>query len=106
MSTKTNVAPLKIKALAVDENVKDGNITSSPGFIFAKIELISKASVPDVVNKTFLFILFYAPIYIPNEEFLVDITSAYLKNGYDDAYLTEEEIMLMETVRHGVDVNT
>ena len=55
-----------------------------------------KRIITCILAITFLFILFFAPIYIPNEEFLVDITSAYLKNGYDDEYLTEEEIMLME----------
>lgn len=60
---------------------------------------------------TFLFILFYAPIYIPNGEFMMDITSAHLTRQYYDEYLTEEEILLIEKwlpslrpyIRHGIE---
>ena len=59
---------------------------------------------------TFLFILFYAPIYIPNEEFEFDITSAYLGNTHKE-YLTEQEVELVEKwllslrpyIRHGIE---
>lgn len=59
---------------------------------------------------TFLFILFYAPIYIPNEEFEFDITSAYLGNTHKE-YLTEQEVELIEKwllslrpyIRHGIE---
>ena len=60
---------------------------------------------------TFLFILFYAPIYIPNEEFMMDITSAHLTGQYYDEYLTEEELLLVGKwlpslrpyIRHGIE---
>lgn len=60
---------------------------------------------------TFLFILFYAPIYIPNREFMMDITSAHLTGQYYDEYLTEEELLLVEKwlpslrlyIRHGIE---
>ncbi|MBQ6867802.1 MAG: hypothetical protein IJO16_03910 [Clostridia bacterium] len=71
-----------------------------------------KRIITCILAITFLFILFYAPIYIPNEEFMIDITSAHLTGQYYDEYLTEEEIMLMEKwlpslrphIKAGIDV--
>ena len=59
---------------------------------------------------TFLFILFYTPIYTPNKEFEFDITSAYLGNTHKE-YLTEQEVELVEKwllslrpyIRHGIE---
>ena len=53
-----------------------------------------KRIITCILAVTFLFILFYAPIYIPNEEFLVDIKSACIKGKYYNEYLTEEELLL------------
>ena len=55
-----------------------------------------KRIITCILAVTFLFILFYAPIYIPNEEFLVDVKSACIKGKYYDEYLTEEELLLIE----------
>src|SRR3989344_5715662 len=52
MSAKTGLPPARIIALALDENVKLGRITSSPGFIIQEQES-SKAAVPDPVGKTY-----------------------------------------------------
>ena len=54
LSPNTILAPLRIKALAVEGKVKEGIMTSSPGEIPAKIAHISKASVHEVVSRTFL----------------------------------------------------
>ena len=70
-----------------------------------------KRIITCIFAVTFLFILFYAPIYIPNEEFLVDITSAHLTGQYYDEYLTDEELLLVGKwlpslrpyIRHGIE---
>jgi hypothetical protein len=49
----TIVAPLKTKALAVETNVKEGMMTSSPGLIPERIADISNASVQEVVRRHF-----------------------------------------------------
>ena len=49
-STKTSFAPLATKASAVEQNVKEGRITSSPGFTPARIAAISSAEVQEVVR--------------------------------------------------------
>ena len=54
VSAKIILAPLKIKALAVDTKVNEGMITSSPGSIPARIAAISSAPVQECVNNTFL----------------------------------------------------
>ena len=51
-STKTGFAPKSAKALAVDTNVNDGTITSSPGFKLHSNADISSACVQDVVSNT------------------------------------------------------
>jgi hypothetical protein len=51
ISTKTGVAPLNIKAFAVETNVNEDIITSSPGLILRRDALISKAEVHEVVSK-------------------------------------------------------
>ena len=69
-----------------------------------------KRIITCIFSITFLFILFYAPIYIPNEEFEFDITSAYLGNTHKE-YLTEQEVELVEKwllslrpyIRHGIE---
>ena len=53
-----------------------------------------KRIITCILAITFLFILFYAPIYIPNEEFEFDITSAYLGNTHKE-YLTADELALI-----------
>lgn len=53
MSTKTSVAPIAWKAVAVDEKVKLGRITSSPGLRSQSTAAISSAAVPLVVSRTF-----------------------------------------------------
>ena len=58
MSTKTIVAPLCTNASAVETNVYEGIITSSPGLISANIAAISNACVQEVVNKTLLALNF------------------------------------------------
>src|SRR5687767_7339271 len=52
MSTNTATAPLNTNALAVDANVNDGMITSSPGWISQSSAVISRAAVPDGVRRT------------------------------------------------------
>ena len=52
MSTKTSRAPSRTNALAVDTNVNDGKITSSPGFRLHKMAAISRAAVHEGVNST------------------------------------------------------
>ena len=52
-STKTGRAPRRTNAFAVDTNVKDGMITSSPGSKSSKSALISSACVQDVVKSAF-----------------------------------------------------
>ena len=51
MSTKTGVAPRSTKALAVETNVKDGMITSSPGPTSASSAAISSAAVQECVRR-------------------------------------------------------
>ena len=51
MSTKTGVAPRSTTALAVDTNVKDGMMTSSPGPSSSSIAAISSAAVQEWVSK-------------------------------------------------------
>jgi hypothetical protein len=50
MSEKTGTASRNATAFAVDGNVKDGTMTSSPGPMPAKAHAISKAAVPDGVS--------------------------------------------------------
>ncbi len=52
MSTKTGVAPRRTNALAVEENVNDGMITSSPGPTPASSAVISSAPVHECVMST------------------------------------------------------
>ena len=54
MSTKTGTAPRRATALAVELNVKEGRITSSPGPIPARIIIISRAAVPEGTRMAFL----------------------------------------------------
>ena len=51
MSTKTGVAPRSANAVAVDENVNDGMITSSPARSPASSAAISSAAVHDGVSS-------------------------------------------------------
>ena len=53
-STNTNVAPANTNEFAVDEKVKDGRITSSPGFNPQRSAAISSALEPEVVSRAFL----------------------------------------------------
>ena len=53
MSTNTGVAPRRTKALAVETNVKDGMITSSPGPTPLRIAAISSAAVHEWVSNAF-----------------------------------------------------
>ena len=59
ISAKIGIPPLKIKALAVETNVKDGIIISSPGLISANIADISKAEVHEVVSKHGLYLMLF-----------------------------------------------
>ena len=52
MSTNTGVAPRRTKAFAVETNVNDGMITSSPGPTPERIAAISKAAVQECVSST------------------------------------------------------
>ena len=47
MSAKTGVPPRRTTALAVAKNVKDGTMTSLPGFRSIAMSAISSASLPD-----------------------------------------------------------
>ena len=51
MSTNTGVAPRSATAFAVDTNVKDGMITSSPCFSSASIAASSSAELHDPVSN-------------------------------------------------------
>ena len=51
MSTNTGLAPRSTNALAVETNVSDGMITSSPGPMSSSIAAISSAAVHDGVNR-------------------------------------------------------
>ena len=53
MSTKTGVAPRSTNALAVDTNVNDGMITSSPTPTSLRIAAISRAAVQECVRSAF-----------------------------------------------------
>ena len=52
MSTKTVRAPRSANAFAVDTNVNDGTMTSSPGCMSSSSAAISSACVHDVVSST------------------------------------------------------
>ena len=52
MSTKTGRAPRSTNAFAVETNVNDGTITSSPGPMSSSSAAISRACVQDVVSST------------------------------------------------------
>ncbi len=52
MSTNTGMAPLSANAFAVETKVKDGMITSSPGFRSHRSAAISSAAVHDGVIST------------------------------------------------------
>ena len=52
-STNTSLAPASTKAVAVEEKVKLGRITSSPGCRSHSSAAISSAVVPLVVSSTF-----------------------------------------------------
>ena len=52
MSTKTGLAPRRTKALAVETNVNEGTMTSSPGFRSQRMAAISRAAVQDGVIST------------------------------------------------------
>ena len=49
-STNTGTPPRKTTAFAVEVNVNEGIMTSSPDLISHKIEAISKAAVPELVR--------------------------------------------------------
>ncbi len=51
MSANTGRAPRSTKALAVETNVNDGTITSSPGRASSSSAAISRACVQDVVSS-------------------------------------------------------
>ncbi len=51
MSTNTGVAPLRAKAFAVDTNVNDGMMISSPGAASIRIAAISSAPVQECVSS-------------------------------------------------------
>ena len=51
MSTKTGTPPRSTKAFAVDTNVNDGMITSSPGRMSARSAAISSAAVHECVSS-------------------------------------------------------
>ncbi len=51
MSTNTGVAPRSTNAFAVDTNVYDGMMTSSPGPTRARSAAISSADVQDCVSS-------------------------------------------------------
>ena len=74
ISQKIGFAPLNKKAFTVDEKVKDGVITSSPGSKLINIEAISKAVVPDVVSsmlsisKRFLNCSYTSVVYFPSPD--------------------------------------
>jgi len=51
-SMKTGRAPKRAKALAIDTNVKDGTLTSSPGFSERSSADISNACVQDEVSRS------------------------------------------------------
>ena len=51
MSTKTGTAPRSTKALAVETNVNDGMITSSPSARSSSMAAISSACVQEVVSR-------------------------------------------------------
>jgi len=53
VSAKTILAPLSRKALAVEGNVNEGMMTSSPGPTSERMAAISKASLHEVVSKVF-----------------------------------------------------
>ena len=52
ISVKTSRAPRCTKASAVEQKVKEGSMTSSPGFIWQSRADISRADVQDVVRYT------------------------------------------------------
>ena len=54
MSIKTGTPPLNTNAFAVETNVKDGMMISSPGFILSSKALISSADVHEWVSRAFL----------------------------------------------------
>ena len=58
ISTKTTVAPLNTNASAVETNVYDGIITSSPSLISHKRAAISVACVHDVVRSALAVFVF------------------------------------------------
>ena len=53
MSTKTSFAPARTNAVAVEEKVKLGRMTSSPGWRSQRSAAISSAVVPEVVRSAF-----------------------------------------------------
>ena len=53
LSTNTIVAPWRTNASALETNVYDGTITSSPGPTPVRMAAISSASVHEVVSRHF-----------------------------------------------------
>ena len=53
MSTKTGIAPRSTNAFAVETNVNDGMITSSPGPTPLRMAAISRAAVHECVSSAF-----------------------------------------------------
>ena len=53
MSAKTGRAPARTNAFAVETNVKDGRMTSSPGPTAQRSAAISSAAAQDVVSSAF-----------------------------------------------------
>ena len=51
MSANTGLAPRSTKALAVETNVNDGTMTSSPGLRSSSSAAISRACVQEVVSS-------------------------------------------------------
>lgn len=83
-SAKIIFAPLRINAFAVDTNVYEGIMTSSPGFIFNNKAEISNALVQEFVINVFLKPYRFSKnsshflVNIPSPDILPEATACFI----------------------------
>lgn len=83
-SANTTFAPRRMKAFAVDTNVYDGIITSSPGLMFNRRAEISKEPVHEFVINVFLNLYLFSKnsshflVNIPSPDILPEVTACFI----------------------------
>ena len=94
ISIKIGFAPLKQMALAVEEKVKEGRITSSLGPRFNKIVAISNAWVQEGVNKISTDNLIIH--YIHPEDKTIGVDLDLLLDNLDSMQINKEQILALK----------